>query len=287
MSVATTALRRVLRPGNTGLVLALILTSQLMVVLDATIVNIALPDIKTALGFSPSGLSWVVNAYTLTFGGLLLLGARAGDLLGRRRTFVTGLVIFTVASLLGGFATTPALLLAARAAPGRRWRARLAVRLGSVDDDVPGRARPHPGPGPLHRRLHRWRRRRPDRRGPAHRVRLLALGALRQRPDRRRRHGARAAGAARDRAAHRQVRLRRGDHLDHRHGLARLRLRARRHRRLERAGDRPGLRGRHRPARGVRRHRAPGRATRSRRCGCSPTAAARRRTWLVSCSSPG
>ena len=90
MSVATTAVRRVLRPGNPGLVLALILTSQLMVVLDATIVNIALPDIKTALGFSPSGLSWVVNAYTLTFGGLLLLGARAGDLLGRRRVFVTG-----------------------------------------------------------------------------------------------------------------------------------------------------------------------------------------------------
>jgi EmrB/QacA subfamily drug resistance transporter len=89
-----------------------------MVVLDATIVNIALPDIKTALGFTPSGLSWVVNAYTLTFGGLLLLGARAGDLLGRRRTFVAGLAIFTLASLAGGFATTPALLLAARAAQG-------------------------------------------------------------------------------------------------------------------------------------------------------------------------
>jgi EmrB/QacA subfamily drug resistance transporter len=118
VSVTPSALRRGLRPGNPGLVLALILTSQLMVVLDATIVNIALPDIKTALGFSPSGLSWVVNAYTLTFGGLLLLGARAGDLLGRRRTFVAGLVVFTVASLAGGFATTPALLLAARAAQG-------------------------------------------------------------------------------------------------------------------------------------------------------------------------
>jgi EmrB/QacA subfamily drug resistance transporter len=114
----STSVRRALRPGHPGLVLALILTSQLMVVLDATIVNIALPDIKTALGFSPSGLSWVVNAYTLTFGGLLLLGARAGDLLGRRRTFVTGLVIFTVASLLGGFATSPGLLLAARALQG-------------------------------------------------------------------------------------------------------------------------------------------------------------------------
>jgi EmrB/QacA subfamily drug resistance transporter len=117
-SSETGARRRLLRPGHPGLVLALILTSQLMVVLDATIVNIALPDIKTALGFTPSGLSWVVNAYTLTFGGLLLLGARAGDLLGRRRTFVTGLAIFTLASLAGGFATTPALLLAARAAQG-------------------------------------------------------------------------------------------------------------------------------------------------------------------------
>jgi MFS family permease len=71
-------------------VLAVILVSQLMVVLDASIVNIALPDIRTALGFSAEDLSWVVNAYTLTFGGLLLLGARAGDLLGRRRTFPGG-----------------------------------------------------------------------------------------------------------------------------------------------------------------------------------------------------
>src|SRR6478752_4196101 len=106
------------RRNPASVVLAVILTSQLMVVLDATIVNIALPDIRTALGFSPSGLSWVVNAYTLTFGGLLLLGARAGDLLGRRRTFVLGLAIFTLASLAGGFATSPALLLAARAAQG-------------------------------------------------------------------------------------------------------------------------------------------------------------------------
>src|SRR5437870_9563004 len=76
--------RRLLPHGHPGLVLTLILTCQLMVVLDATIVNIALPDIKSALHFSPAGLSWVINAYTLTFGGLLLLGARAGDILGRR-----------------------------------------------------------------------------------------------------------------------------------------------------------------------------------------------------------
>jgi EmrB/QacA subfamily drug resistance transporter len=108
--------RRVSAPA--GLVLSLILTCQLMVVLDATIVNIALHDIRSALGFSPAGLSWVVNAYTLTFGGLLLLGARAGDILGRRRTFLVGIALFSAASLLGGFAQTPAELLAARAVQG-------------------------------------------------------------------------------------------------------------------------------------------------------------------------
>jgi EmrB/QacA subfamily drug resistance transporter len=89
-----------------------------MVVLDATIVNIALHDIKDALGFSSAGLSWVVNAYTLTFGGLLLLGARAGDILGRRRVFLAGIALFTLASLVGGFAQNPAELLIARAVQG-------------------------------------------------------------------------------------------------------------------------------------------------------------------------
>jgi EmrB/QacA subfamily drug resistance transporter len=89
-----------------------------MVVLDATIVNIALPDIRTALHFSPASLSWVINAYTLTFGGLLLLGARAGDILGRRRTFLAGITLFTLASLAGGFAASSGQLLAARAAQG-------------------------------------------------------------------------------------------------------------------------------------------------------------------------
>ncbi|MDT4959205.1 MAG: hypothetical protein QOG07_3073 [Pseudonocardiales bacterium] len=118
-TVAAAPSRRRLFPhGHPGLVLTLILSSQLMVVLDATIVNIALPDIKSALNFSPAGLSWVVNAYTLTFGGLLLLGARAGDILGRRRTFLTGIALFTLASLIGGFAQTSGQLLAARAVQG-------------------------------------------------------------------------------------------------------------------------------------------------------------------------
>jgi EmrB/QacA subfamily drug resistance transporter len=95
-----------------------IATAQLMVVLDATIVNVALPHIQHALGFSGSGLEWVVNAYALTFGGLLLLGGRAGDILGRRRVFIAGIILFSLASLLGGFATTQTWLLAARALQG-------------------------------------------------------------------------------------------------------------------------------------------------------------------------
>ena len=89
-----------------------------MVVLDATIVNVALPHIQSALGFSGTGLEWIVNGYTLAFGGLLLLGGRAGDILGRRRVFIAGMILFSAASLLGGLATTQAWLLAARAVQG-------------------------------------------------------------------------------------------------------------------------------------------------------------------------
>ncbi len=96
----------------------MILTAQLMVVLDATIVNVALPHIQRSLGFSTSGLSWVINAYILTFGGFLLLGARAGDLFGRRRVFLVGIAIFAVSSLLGGLAVSGWTLLAARAVQG-------------------------------------------------------------------------------------------------------------------------------------------------------------------------
>jgi EmrB/QacA subfamily drug resistance transporter len=99
-------------------VLAVIATAQLMVSLDLTIVNVALPHIQSALGFSGSNLEWVANAYAVTFGGLLLLGGRAGDLLGRRRIFIAGLLIFVLASLIGGFATDQAWLLAARAVQG-------------------------------------------------------------------------------------------------------------------------------------------------------------------------
>ncbi len=98
--------------------LALILTVQLMLILDMAVVNVALPDIRGDLGFTPSALSWVLNGYTLTFGGLLLLGSRLGDVFGRRRTFMAGLAVFTSASLLGGLAPTAELLVAARALQG-------------------------------------------------------------------------------------------------------------------------------------------------------------------------
>ncbi|GAA3933588.1 MFS transporter [Streptomyces gulbargensis] len=101
-----------------GIALFVIASCQLMVVLDITIVNIALPHIQSALDFSTTSLSWVVNAYTLTFGGLLLLGGRAGDILGRRRVFVFGVLLFGLASLLGGFAQSDWQLLAARALQG-------------------------------------------------------------------------------------------------------------------------------------------------------------------------
>ncbi|MFD0021374.1 MFS transporter [Streptomyces sp. NPDC058382] len=106
------------RAHGSRIALLVIASCQLMVVLDITIVNIALPHIQTALGFSTENLSWVVNAYTLTFGGLLLLGGRLGDILGRRRVFVFGVLLFAFASLLGGLAQESWQLLAARSLQG-------------------------------------------------------------------------------------------------------------------------------------------------------------------------
>src|SRR5436190_19813484 len=92
--------------------------AQFMVILDVSVVNVALPSIKHALGFSSTGLQWVVNAYTLTFAGFLLLGGRAADLFGRRRMFLLGLGLFTAASLAGGLAQTEVQLVVARAFQG-------------------------------------------------------------------------------------------------------------------------------------------------------------------------
>ncbi len=101
-----------------GMVLVIIMTSYLMLVVDISIVLTGLPRIQAALGFTSAGLSWIQNAYTLAFGGFLLLGARAGDILGRRRMFMTGLGIFTLASLAIGAAQSPAWMIAFRAMQG-------------------------------------------------------------------------------------------------------------------------------------------------------------------------
>lgn len=103
------------RQRVTLLVIAL---AQLMLILDGTIVTVALPGIQEELGFSPGGLSWVMNAYMLAFGGLLLLGGRAGDILGRRRALMAGVLVFTLASLLGGFAPGPEAMIASRVLQG-------------------------------------------------------------------------------------------------------------------------------------------------------------------------
>jgi EmrB/QacA subfamily drug resistance transporter len=99
-------------------VLTLVCLGQFMVVLDISVVNVALPSIQKDLGFSQAGLQWVVNAYTLAFAGFLLLGGRAADLYGRRKMFITGLTMFALASLVGGFAQTKGMLIGARAVQG-------------------------------------------------------------------------------------------------------------------------------------------------------------------------
>src|SRR6266568_3129470 len=146
MSQVRSITRRAAAPGaavvgtggpRLGLALVVIATAQLMVVLDATIVNVALPHIQHALGFSGSGLEWVVNAYALAFGGLLLLGGRAGDVLGRRRVFIAGLLLFSAASLAGGFATSQAWLLAARAIQGAGAAVTAATALALIATSFP------------------------------------------------------------------------------------------------------------------------------------------------------
>src|SRR5256886_7085892 len=104
--------------SNRWLVLAIVCLAQFMVVLDATIVNIALPSIQRGLSFSDANLQWVINAYTLIFGGFLLLGGRAADLFGRRRLFIIGVILFSGASLLNGLATSSTMLIVGRGLQG-------------------------------------------------------------------------------------------------------------------------------------------------------------------------
>ena len=131
--------------------LFVIATAQLMIVLDATIVYVALPHIQAALGFSGSGLEWVANAYALTFGGLLLLGGRAGDLLGRRRMFIIGLLLFSAASLAGGLGDLPGVAAGGPRRSGRGRRDRRADRAGADRDHLPRGPAAQPGDGRVRR----------------------------------------------------------------------------------------------------------------------------------------
>ena len=117
---------------NRWLALYVLCTGVLMIVLDATVVNVALPSIKDDLDFSQSDLAWVVNAYLIAFGGLLLLSGRLGDLIGHRRVFLGGLAVFTVASLLCGLAQSQAMLIGARFLQGAGGAAASAVTLGMI-----------------------------------------------------------------------------------------------------------------------------------------------------------
>src|ERR1044072_4141888 len=161
--------------------LVLLCASQFVVVLDASIVNVALPTIGAALHFSQENLPWVVNAYVLTFGGFLLLGGRTADLLGGRRVFMAGLLLVGVASLAAGFASTEGQLIAARAAQGLGAAiispAALSIVTTTFSDGAErNKALGGVGAGSRPRR----RRRRPARRHP-HRRPRLGGGALGQR----------------------------------------------------------------------------------------------------------
>lgn len=177
----------------TWVVIALACAGQFLVVLDVSVVNVALPSMRTDLGLSAPGLQWVVNAYSMAFAGFMLLGGRAGDLYGRKRMFLVGLALFTLASA------------AAWPRPGRHPTAARAGRAGSggrgaralhADDPDVGRPRgrrPCAGHRDLDRRRRRWRRRGRTRRRTAGRRAVLAMGAPHQRA--RRRGGAGRRGA--------------------------------------------------------------------------------------------
>ena len=162
------------------LALYVLCLGDLMIVLDGTIVNVALPSIRDDLGFSQTSLAWVVNAYLLTFGGFLLLGGRLGDLFGHRRLFLTGIGIFTAASLACGLANVPGDAHRGAGGAGRRRRRRLGGRALAADDALHRACGSCEGDGGFRlRALGRRRDRRPGRRHP-HRPPQLALDLPRQ-----------------------------------------------------------------------------------------------------------
>ena len=186
-SQTTNPARAPKRPTAAGLALVVLCAGFMMIILDSTIVNVALPSIQEDLGFSQSSLAWVVNAYLIAFGGLLLLAGRLGDLIGRRRVFLSGLALFTAASLACGLAQSQELLIGARFIQGIGGALTSAVILGMIVTMFPEPR--EQAQGDRHLQLRRLRRRldRPARRRRADPGDQLALDLLRQRPDRRRR----------------------------------------------------------------------------------------------------
>ena len=166
------------------LTLYVLCVGMLMIVLDVTVVNVALPSIQDYLHFSTSSLAWVVNAYLIAFGGLLLLAGRFGDLVGRARIFLLGVALFTAASLLCGLAWTPDAARRRPLRPGRRRRDDLGGDPGDDRDDVPRAARAGQGDRRLCLRGLGRRLGRPAGGRRAHAVDRLALDLLRQHPDR-------------------------------------------------------------------------------------------------------
>ena len=165
---------------------------MLMIVLDVTVVNVALPYIQTDLGFSAASLAWVVNAYLIAFGGLLLLAGRLGDLLGRLRIFLAGLAVFTAASVVCGLAQNQLTLVVARFVQGAGGALTSSVILGMIVTMFPAARAGQGHRGVRVRRVGRWRG-RPARRWRADPGHQLALDLLHQRADRHRHRGLRPA----------------------------------------------------------------------------------------------
>jgi hypothetical protein len=161
-----------------GLALLVIATAELMLVLDDTIVNVALPSMQRSLHLATSHLNWVISFYALAFGGLMLAGGRAGDLFGRLKVFRLGIAVFTLASLAGGFAPNGPALIASRVVQGG------ALRVVPAGHHVPGRAGQDQGARRLRRDGRPRLGGRPAARRRAHRVPELALGAVHQRAHR-------------------------------------------------------------------------------------------------------
>ena len=172
--------------------LVVLCIGMLMIVLDVTVVNVALPSIQDDLGFSQTNLAWVVNAYLISFGGLLLLSGRIGDLVGRRRVFMVGLALFTVASLACGFAQSQGVLIAARFMQGIGGAMTSAVILGMIVTMFPEPKEQAKAIGVYGVRRIGRRLDRPAGGRRADRGDQLALDLLHQPPDRDR-HGVAAA----------------------------------------------------------------------------------------------